>query len=445
MYAATKNPFERNFRDIPLLRFLIHSESLASEVLLPDKEAYRLVRLNNFKEIKVVPLPIANSKISDFYLSNGLILTEYSRHGESVNIKGSDGSIHGVTVKAPDNIWDNIAPDSPVTLADIFASNSYDYLVVRADDPILQKTNRISANIVTPEQALDITRVLMVSHGHYYVSPRTPPVDEGFYYLYRFKKLYKSYQRAWTIAVYTHGKGLSEVSHDQLDSLSRRLEFLCRAYDKIAYYSQKTVNHDIQHNQLYHLTYFVMLCTGVFDNLAHIIKEFYKLKIAARRNITLRSSLGIKFYEELKITNTSLYDFLSLASVQRQIEAFYPIRDSLQHRELFQVVQFSDASHSIHNKSMIKLNEEASKKLIEEPTSSDCIYPTRPFMDPLLFTIWAQGVLVNIVNSVLSLIDWDSRCEGLPEDIQNKIRESRRNLEQGVGNLLGWEEEPWYF
>lgn len=94
---------------------------------------------------------------------------------------------------------------------------------------------------------------------------------------------------------------------------------------------------------------------------------------------------------------------------------------------------------------MIKLNEEASKKLIEEPTSSDCIYPTRPFMDPLLFTIWAQGVLVNIVNLVLSLIDWDSRCEGLPEDIQNKIRESKRNFEQGVGNLLGWEEEPWYF
>jgi len=216
MYAKPKNPFERNFGDIPLLRFLIHSESLASEVLVPDKEAYRLVRLNNFREIEVVPLPIANSKISDFYLSNGLILTEYSRHGESVNIKGSDGSIHGVTIKAPDHIWDNIAPDSPVTLADIFASNSYDYMVVRADDPILQKTNRISANIVTPEQALDITRVLMVSHGHYYISPKTFPVNEGFYYLYRYKKLYRSYQHAWTIAVYTHGKGLSEVDHDQL-------------------------------------------------------------------------------------------------------------------------------------------------------------------------------------------------------------------------------------
>ena len=82
MYAEANNPFERNFRDIPLLRFLIHSESLASEVLLPDKEAYRLVRLNNFKEIEVIPLPIADSKVNDCYLSNGLILTKYSRHGE---------------------------------------------------------------------------------------------------------------------------------------------------------------------------------------------------------------------------------------------------------------------------------------------------------------------------------------------------------------------------
>ena len=66
-------------------------------------------------------------------------------------------------------------------------------------------------------------------------------------------------------------------------------------------------------------------------------------------------------------------------------------------------------------------------------------------MDPLLFIIWAQGVLVNIVNSVLSSIDWNSICEGLPEDIQNKIHESNRSFEQGVGHLLGWPDEPWYF
>ncbi|MFC2062629.1 hypothetical protein ACFLS8_01590 [Chloroflexota bacterium] len=445
MYAKAKNPFERNRRDIPLLRFLIHSESLASKVLLPDREAYRLVRLNNFKEIEVVPLPIANSKVSDFYLTNGLILTKYSRCGESVNLEGSDGSIHGVTVRAPDNIWDNIAPDSPVTLADIFTSNNYDYLVVRENDPILGETNRISAKIVTPDQALDITRVLMVSHGYYYISPRTFAVNEGFYYLYRYKKLYKSYQYAWAIAVHAHGKGLSEVTYDQLGSLSRRLEFLCRAYDKIAYYSQKTVNHDIQHNQLYHLAYFVMLCTGVFDNLAHLIEEYYGLQVTSRMNIALRFSKGIKFYKELRANNNVLYNFLSSENVQRQIEAFYPIRDSLQHRELFQVVRFTDASNSIYDKSLIQLSDEAAEKLVEEPSASNCIYSPGLFMGPLPFITWAQGVLVNIVNSVLSLIDWDTKCEGLPEDIKNTIHESKRDFELGVGHLLGWGEEPWYF
>ena len=445
MYATAKNPFDRKLGDIPLLRFLIHSESLASEILLPDKEAYRLARLNNFKEIEVVPLPIADSKISDFYLANGLILTEYSSDDESVNLRGSDGSIHGVVGKAPDNIWDNIAPDSIVTLADIFASNSYDYMVVRADDPLLQEMNRISANIVTPEQALDITRVLMVAHGHYYISPNTYSVGEGFYYLYRYKKLYRSYQHAWSIAVHTHGKESPEIIFDQLGSLSRRLEFLCRAHDKIAYYSQKTANHDVQHNQLYHLVYFVMLSTGVFDNLAHIIKEHHKLEIQARTNIGLRYTRAPKFYEELKNENTSLYDSLLSESVQRQIGAFYPIRDSLQHRVLFQVVQFSDFRNSIHNKSVIELSEEASKLLIEEPTASNCIYSLGHFMDPLLFITWAQGVLINIVDTVLSLIDWDSLYESLSQEIKDKIRQSDVQYEKGVGHLFGWPQEPWYF
>lgn len=446
MLVRTKgNPFDRNPGDIPILRFLIHSDSLSKEILSKDSEAYRLVRLNNFREIEVMSLPVTDDRVRNCLIDNGLILTEYYTYNGGVGLKGSDGSVHNVAYKAPDNLWENIAPDSTVTLADIFASNICDYIVVREGDPALEKKN-IAANIVTAEQALDITRVLMASHGRYYISPRTFPVGEGFYYLYRFKKLYKSYQFAWTVAVHTHGKELSEAIYDQLDSLSRRLEFLCRAYDKIAVFSLKTVNWDIQHNQLYHLAYFVMLSTGVFDNLAHIIKEFYQLEIKGRMNISLRFPRGNrlpKFYQELQVKNASLYDFLSSESTQKQMDAFYPIRDSLQHRELFRVIQYSDAT--IHSKSLIELSEEAAKKLIEEPAASSCIISHRPFLDPLLFTIWAQGVLVNIVNTVLSAIDWNKICKTLQNDIQDKIRESNQRFEQGVGHLLGWPDEPWYF
>lgn len=184
------------------------------------------------------------------------------------------------------------------------------------------------------------------------------------------------------------------------------------------------------------------------DLLIRISRVTSLLFRKARRSTPARDSKAKrmpKFYEELKVKNAGLYDFLSSERIQRQIDAFYPLRDSLQHRELFRVIQFSDSSSSIHNRSLIELSEEASNKLIEEPSASNCIYSHRPFMDPLLFIIWAQGVLVNIVNSVLSSIDWNSICGRLPEDIQYKIRESNRSFEQGVGNLLGWPDEPWYF
>lgn len=188
-----------------------------------------------------------------------------------------------------------------------------------------------------------------------------------------------------------------------------------------------------------------MLSTGVFDDLAHIIKEHHKLEIQARRNIGLRYTRAPKCYEELKDKNTSLYDSLLSESVQRQIGAFYPIRDSLQHRVFFQVVQFSDSRNSIHNKSVIELSEEASKLLIEEPTASNCIYSLGHFMDPLLFITWAQGVLINIVDTVLSLIDWDSLYESLSQELKDRIRQSDVQYEKGVGHLFGWPQEPWYF
>jgi len=107
---------------------------------------------------------------------------------------------------------------------------------VGSSDPFL--THRIAkGKTLTPEQALELVRILLVAHGHFYVGPEET-VNEGLYYLYRFKNLFKAFQYAWTVAVYTHGKEMLEKIFDYLDSLGRRLEFICRAYDKVAFFSQ---------------------------------------------------------------------------------------------------------------------------------------------------------------------------------------------------------------
>ena len=67
------------------------------------------------------------------------------------------------------------------------------------------------------------------------------------------------------------------------------------------------------------------------------------------------------------------------------------------------------------------------------------------YVNSYLFIIWAQQVLIKIVDGVLSSIDWDSITHTLPAEIQDKIRESHQRFEQGVGTFLRWPEEPWYF
>jgi len=434
-----RNPFERNLQNTPLIRFLIHSNSLSSEILSKDSPAHRLIKVNGFKEIEIIPLPLANNDVRKILIDNGLICTEYYSYECGVSLKASDGSIHAVANKPHydlSNLWEPAISGSSVTRVDIFASDRYDYFVVGASDPALG-VKVAKDNIITAENALELVRILLTAHGHFYIRPGET-VNEGFYYLYRFKNLFKAFQHAWTVATYAHGKGLSEKIYDYLDSLGRRLEFICRAYDKVAFFSLKTANHDTQNNQLYHLAFFVMLITGVFDDLAHIIKYFYQLKINERWDVSLRIPPGkktTKFYQALQSENADLHTSLTSADTQRDINAFYPIRDSLQHRELLRGIQYSNSS--VDRRNVFELSNEAAEilRMISGASTYIVNWNKSGLLDPLLFITWAQKVLIGLVNGVLSSIDWDSACETLTSDTQSKIRESNQRFEQGVGKF----------
>ncbi|MBA7592517.1 hypothetical protein ES708_34704 [subsurface metagenome] len=266
--------------------------------------------------------------------------------------------------------------------------------------------------------------------------------------MYRFRRLFKGFQHAWTVAIHARGKGLSEKIEDHLASVGTRLEFVCKAYDKVAFFSLKTANLDDQSNQLYHLAYFVMLITGVFDNLAHIIKEFYHMPIKKRMSINLRippDEKPSKFYQLLKAENAILYEFLTAPDTQRDINIFYPLRDSLQHREFLRGIQYQEGSET--NKNVFELSRETADSL--SMISDKLIYIIDLVeircLDPLPFIKWAQEVLVGLVNRVLSSIDWDAICLALPGDIQDKIRASDERFEQRFAQSLRLPEEPLYF
>lgn len=231
-----QNPFDRDLRSVPLMRFVLHSTSLADEMLSEDSPAHRLVKVNCLKEIEVIPLPTDKNNLRRRFSDNGLVFTEYFSHESKVVLKVSDGSIHNVipfTNRIPENLWDPLIDNSNVTLADLFASNIGDYLVVSKTEPSL-KCKVARNSIVTSEQALEMVRIILTAHSRFYVGARIP-ISESFYYLYRFRKLFKGFHYVSTVAAHAYGKELSERIHDYVVSLGTRLDFICRAYDKVAF------------------------------------------------------------------------------------------------------------------------------------------------------------------------------------------------------------------
>lgn len=184
---------------------------------------------------------------------------------------------------------------------------------------------------VSPSTALDFVRVLLAHHGMFYMAGGST-MNEGFYYLYRSKSMFATYQEAWSAA--TFGKtSITEEVRNQLHSLGTRIDFLCRALDRGAHSSLREPNNDSEDNTLYHLAYFVMLATGMFDDLAWILNYLYVLQLS-RMEVKLRiDPRRPAFLNALRVAAPALAATLEEPQLQAQINAFYPIRDRLQHRQ----------------------------------------------------------------------------------------------------------------
>ena len=180
-----KNPFDRGPQSIPIIRFVIHGASLADEILTEDSSAHRLIKVNSLKEIEVFPLPTTNKDLRKYFTDNSLVSTEYFSHESRVVLKLSNGSNYDVvspfTKRLPENLWDAIIDNSDVTLADLFASNVGDYLVVSKTEPSL-KCKVARDSIITAEQALELVRVILTAHSRFDVGARIPN-SEWLYYI----------------------------------------------------------------------------------------------------------------------------------------------------------------------------------------------------------------------------------------------------------------------
>lgn len=444
-----KTPFDRTYNDYPLIRILIHTDSLADDILNKEKVAISLLRMTHFHFLDIHFTPSSNIDVLDVMSKYGVEPCDYIYHEDFVTLRGKNFETVITLNTNKERLLMGTYDNSKLKLIDIIAghSDNYDYFVVGKYDGLHQSITKRKTDI-SPEDGIELIRILLVNLGHFYVVPGYK-VNEGYYYLYRFKKIFSEFQPAWSIIVSGQGYGsISQEVVNQFDSLSQRLEFICRATDKVSYYSLKQSNNDTQDNTLYHFGYLIMLITGIFDDLAWILTHIYKLRLN-RMEVVLKEPVKKKrFYGQLSEKNKELYNFLTTDHTQNLIKMFYPIRDALQHRQFIKGMKFSDTDG--YNDNVFALPEftvDIMKEITYDIKEYGFIFSHKDtfLFDSHIFASQTIKDIAFIVNHILALIDWEQMIESLPEENIEQIRVSQKKHEEGLYTFLGIREEPLYF
>jgi hypothetical protein len=451
MLSRKRNPFDRNWDEKPLIKMLVHLDSFVDELLTKETMITSLLELSKFPFLQIVAMPTQDLRIIELFGQKGLEISTYKEYKDFIALETKEFQ-KTVLMGKYDDLEIPIVDNSAINRCDFLVGRDedFDYFVTNSKDPYFV-CNLKKDRDISHEYALDLIRILLVNLGYFYLLPNYS-INEGFYYLYRFKKLFYEYQFPWSVIVATHGKSTSENVFNQFDSLSMRLELICRAADKTCFFALKSPNNDTQDNTLYHFGYLIMLITGVFDDLAWIINGLYNFNLE-KRDVVIKvppHKKSTKFYDLLKSVNQNLHDYLTSEDTQNKIIMLYPIRDSLQHRQFIKGIRYKSQSEG-YDKNLFRIPTEAARTLKTISVNDGMEYglvfslEEKFYIEAHTFTLKCVKLIAEIVNNSIRLINWEHYMEVLSDKEKKELYDSKNQFKEGLGKFLGWSNEPLYF
>jgi hypothetical protein len=214
------------------------------------------------------------------------------------------------------------------------------------------------------------------------------------------------------------------------------------SYEKAMYLCLGEINNDTSANLLYYLGYFIMLCTGAFDDIAWMLNNLYKLQLH-RKNISLK---GKEFRKKLEQHNKQLFNLImENAPFYNKISQYYPIRDVLQHRNFLASGTLHGLGETSH---YIILDEEAYKKLfdkikIKSQKQTD-EQSTEYSVAPKILLEYLFKELFEIINEIYKTVDWNVYKNELDANSLKSVENTMAKYNKGTGSLWGFHGEPMY-
>lgn len=122
-----------------------------------------------------------------------------------------------------------------------------------------------------------------------------------------------------------------------LDAFANRFVYLLRSIDEIGFQYYMETNNDTMNNMMYHFNYSISLITGIFDALALVTKNKYKLQFEKDykpERTSLNPAAGKDFLRTLRKENQDLRDHIE--NYVNVIKLIYELREVVIHRELLE-------------------------------------------------------------------------------------------------------------
>lgn len=250
-------------------------------------------------------------------------------------------------------------------------------------------------NVKSFSEVKEILRLFLVNKKefelveHYYI-------DESFYYIYRNRVIFKEFHNFWSSTV----NDRNETNTDTANALGNRLILLSMCIDNTKTEAYKPQNNTTAMHLKYHISYLLLLITGIFDSIAWIINNLYGLGLEEknRRQIDL---INCSFRKKSKLQSAKIYTLLSKTEYVNRIEAIRELRDTIVHRNFINTISSGEGKS---RQNYLWIDKTSSEKLLKAGFDEEGYFMRDDLLNLiyiLRFVDFLQETVTNIVNDYL--------------------------------------------
>lgn len=405
----TKNPLDH----VPLPEapsIIIDTEAFIKQIKNQEKEITDLLKIATLKTCLIIFTPCEDIEAKDILLNFQADIASYYLQGQTYILKAEQTTI-GISNETDSVFLDQFKKDTGMEHNDHMALSCHHFHY--------SVSNR-SKNSLSLSQILDVLQVYHVKNK-IFEGYEWGELGELFYYMNKTNLQLPNYKKFWIEFCHLKSafKDKRPIIEELGQSLHNRVSFMNKAIVELKYHSLKTVTDAASTDIMYHLSYFVILVTGSYDNIAWIINYVFDLGCSlddiSRMYVTLRKPQKIKnndkFYTNFPLKATAIAEYLLKPEISGFISFIYPLREAIQHRSFIKPLTVGQ-NKSSRKKLLICFPNELTEELKLNFNPLDFGYDEgtsklmgRDYYNIYIFSTKFHSMFLDLVNTILRMID----------------------------------------